>query len=756
MITEANQNDIANHVIAIFGQIPSEGWINVRGIGEKGTDKEGVFRDDKFIDLSEGAQPDHAIGEIARHVSRWNEHGIGSFIVPAILSAARGTAENVHAFHSLVVDLDSGDIQAKADYLYNELGAPTCTIMSGGKVDGQAKRHLWWSLTEPCTDVARIVQLRHLIAAKAGGDLQFGMGVASNPFGRAHQPVRIAGSIHNKNNKASPVMITLSDTWHDLGSIEARAVAMANAFGSTEIKTELEIPKATQTSAPIVLTEKIHEGGMDKTRFSEFSRIAGHYIRAARRGEMTLDKAKELLEGWVMASMVPPWPKQRVDSEWGALLKKDLLENGTIKTPEKVSDLSLVDWRVDRWAPAGGDCPKRQFLVDKLVLNSKPQLIVAEGGAGKSYLMLDLALKVAAWDKYSTYKWLGHEVLTGGTVVYLTTEDDVDELQIRFHHLDPDNLRGKAGEKLLVIPLADAGGSFAFVEYDPQTRESRPTKRWASVCEQLSKIQDLALVMVDTLNSVLHGDENSAVVINEFLREIGKVTGKEQVPLICAHHVRKAGDEPTRTAEEMRESIRGSSALINGFRAAIGIWHCPDQDRRLAAMDLPIKKKSLWKAAVVKLNNPEMLDGDLTLHRNSFGLLEDVTDRDVYAHDNLDELHAWLLLAIETAAQKGHPFSNGQKNSKSGFYSRRNELPRVFMSTGPGEFQRLIDDLLRTKHIVACAARGSRDKKWMDLPTGTYARDAAGAELNAGAFDPPNWNLWRYDSDLKICTTTPE
>jgi hypothetical protein len=127
------------HLKILFGKLPKSGFICVRGIGEKGTDGEGVFRDDKFIDLSAGLDVQ---GEVVRHVERWSEHGRASFIVPAILSSDRGTSENVREFHSVVVDLDSGDIDAKHAFLAKTMGEPTAVVMSGGVVDGMLKRHL--------------------------------------------------------------------------------------------------------------------------------------------------------------------------------------------------------------------------------------------------------------------------------------------------------------------------------------------------------------------------------------------------------------------------------------------------------------------------------------------------------------------------------------------------------------------------------------------------------------------------------------
>lgn len=757
MIPQANQTDITNHLYVMFGLIPNEGWINLRGLGEKGTEKEGKFMEDKFIDLSIGQQPQALIDEVTRNVERWTSNGIGSFIVPAILSDPRGTSKNVRSFRSVVVDLDNGDIEAKVSYLWNDIGEPTAIVCSGGEIDGVPKRHLWWTLAEPTEDVVELIKLRHELALKAGGDLQFGLGTDQNPVGRAHQPVRIAGSVHNKNGKARPVTLSLTETIHDLGTLKAAVLRAPYAFGAAPAALDIPSQANQAPKEPLVLSEKIHEGGLDKNRWGQFNKVAGHYIRCARRGEISLEKALELTEGWVLTQMIPPWPAEKIRAEFTGLLNKDTATNGPILPAKEVKPTTLVlsDWEVNKWAPFGST-GTREFLVDKLIFNSLLQMLVAEGGAGKSYLLLDLALKVSAWTPGSGLTWLGHEVKDGGTVVYFTTEDDANELKIRFNEIDPDNLRAVAGKKLIVVPLSQAGGPFPLVEYEPHTREPRASKRWKETRDALTSIPDLRLVIIDTLNSVMHGDENAAVIANEFIREVNALAHPMNIPVVASHHVRKAGDEPIRNTDDMKEAIRGSSALISGFRAGIGIWACPDQDRRLIAMDLPIKKKALWKAGIIKQNNPEYLEGELTLYRTPCGLMQNVTAQDPYASGNMNEHKAWLLLAIQEAATAGHPFSNATKNAGSGLYKRRHELPPIFSRTGPNELARIVEELLLSKQITSCAARGSKEKKWLDLPNGPFAHDEAGKELESGAFTPPNWNRWRFDEELMICTTKPK
>src|SRR5688500_17059555 len=68
---------------ALFRNVEwSEGEvISLLGIGEKGTEQEGRFRERKII-------PPAFIGSGHRHMQRWGEHRVASFVVPAVLSGA--------------------------------------------------------------------------------------------------------------------------------------------------------------------------------------------------------------------------------------------------------------------------------------------------------------------------------------------------------------------------------------------------------------------------------------------------------------------------------------------------------------------------------------------------------------------------------------------------------------------------------------------------------------------------------------------
>lgn len=739
---------IEAHMRLLFGQEPT-GYVCLRGIGEKGTAREGVFREDIFLEpavLGWNA----FVASVIHHGARWGQHDVATFIVPCTLKADRGTAENCDVFRTVCADFDTGDTDAKLAFAEQHLGPATMVVCSGGTTEeGKPKRHAYWQAQG--MTVGEVVKVRDAIARKSGADLQFGIGVDGNPYGRAHQPIRVAGSIHGKGGVRRLVTIERQSESKLEMPCTAAQLMPASPWAIAETVEQAGAMFRPETSdISTVLTADISAGSEGtETRWSAFTRVAGHYIHVARKGDMSVDEAKAATEGWMLAHMDPPWPAARFSNEWQGLVRKDISSHGPFPKPEapiaKPEAGGIKAWAAHRWSM--GTSPKRQFLVEKLILSGKHHLLVAEGGAGKTFLCLDLALKISA-PKIGD-DWCGQPVTRKGKAVIITTEDDQDELHIRLNDLDTDgNRRREAGDDLIILPTINAGGSFAVVEHDARTGEAKASKKWAELMEMLREIKP-DLVVVDTLNSVLHGEENSATVINEFIRFASQISGELGSATIFTHHIRKQGDEPIRGIDGMKAAIRGSSALPAAFRAVLGVWHCSDYDRRMPAMGLKPRRGMLWKLGVLKANNPEMFEGEKTLLRSDSGLLVDVTQQDAYSLVNLSERHAWLLASITLAARAGHPYSNEGKNAKSGLYRRRAELPPLLRQTGAHEFAGMVEELLMSKAVVVAAAKGGKAKTWLDIPNGPIAGDSVGAELNSGAYESPDWAEYQFDDVTK-------
>src|SRR3546814_16110809 len=89
----------------------------------------------------------------------------------------------------------------------------------------------------------------------------------------------------------------------------------------------------------------------------------------------------------------------------------------------------------------------------------------------------------------------------------------------------------------------------------------------------------VSAVIVDTLNATLHGEENSAAVIQEYVRAIAPICGELGAAFVVTHHIRKQGKEPIRDLDDMNEASRGSTALQAAVRMVLGFGHATDDPR---------------------------------------------------------------------------------------------------------------------------------------------------------------------------------
>ncbi|API60558.1 hypothetical protein BSL82_15745 [Tardibacter chloracetimidivorans] len=716
------------------------GVISLLGIGEKGTDKEGKFRERKFVDPRSA----FCVSAIKGHVDRWAAHGVAAFIVPAVVrdeaeAAGDVTLERIQALTAIVVDIDSGDTGAKWEHAETHLGSASFTVLSGGVTDsGQPKRHCYWLLSEPAEDVERVAALRKVLAAKIGGD---------QSFGRATQVIRLPGSVYAKGGQAKPVqsisgsevgeaprdfhLDELAEAIEAMPAMEGVIVSVTPGTPSpmSECGSFMDFMagagKSMTSNAIEAMQRDVHEGGdTDRNRWSEFSAVAGFNIKQVRLGLMSLEEAAEAAYGWMLSHMVPPWPRERFQQEFIGILNHDMKANGPLQEMQRpgagisVSTMETIDTTDDllSWAVVHRSSPEpkaRRMLVDGLVFAGKRHMVVAEGGAGKTFLCMDLALKLAAAGEGSSLTWMGQAITpeaNGGTVIIMTGEDDIEELDIRWNALDSDgSMRRLAGERLIALPLDNLGGAFPLVSHHPATREAIASERWGKLYRAMHGIHQrggrVSAVIIDTLNATLHGEENSAVVIGEYVRAVAPICGELKAALVVTHHVRKAGDEPIRDVDEMRAAIRGSTALPNAMRMVMGFWAAHDWQKRMKAMGLPPERGMLYMGGVLKANMPEAMKEPKTLLRQPSGLLEDVTLHERSSRGSTYELEEWLIWCIREYADHERLFftrtdSNSVHNHRAMFH------PKIAVLTRQ-ETRDLIDRLLTQRRLVQRSVEGS-------------------------------------------------
>jgi hypothetical protein len=258
--------------------------------------------------------------------------------------------------------------------------------------------------------------------------------------------------------------------------------------------------------------------------------------------------------------------------------------------------------------------------------------------------------------------------------------------------------------------------------------------------------------VIDTLNTTLHGEENSATIVNEYAKLIAPICGQLGAALIVTHHIRKQDSKfPIKTLDDMASSVRGSSALPAAFRVVFGLWHATTFGKVMPALGLEPKAKALWNFGVLKANNPEMMDGIRYMLRNDVGLFDDVTDRADEALTGEDaQREEWLVAAIDEAAEAGVPYRATGKDSQGGMYARRQELHESLRNGArtklPEMLQELEDDgrIQRVTVDLMRVSGGAKRIEVYDLKGGPFTKP--GARVDEGAsWTAPDWSQWEFD-----------
>lgn len=753
-----NPQWIATYLDTLFGYVEWEDrMINLRALGEKGTEREGEFRENIWL------RPGHEdlVRSVTAHCHRWGMYGIGSFILPGILSAntdiSKGAKEHdVIQFTTMLVDLDTGDTNEKLAWVEHYLGKACMLVGSGGVTEaGTPKYHAYWRLSEPTEEVQKLAQYRGLLAAKIGGD--------AAAFSKIPQVIRIPGGIHCKNaNYRTVQLLRCEPSDKELAELFEKIDEMPSMPGLAPVTQQtMSFKGADKPSVAQLMTSEIAAGGGDNNRWSVFNQVAGHNIRQAREGNISIQEAQNLTYGWMHANMRPPWDDQRFSQEFVALLNRDTAEKGPIADrPMETKPLLAADsqpmtevdsfysWAAHRWAH--GPRPQRQFLVEGLVMASQPHVLAAEGGVGKTFMMLDLAIKVASHGvDDAEQRWLGQPLLPGAidkSVVVITAEDDITELKIRLHDIDPGRRFQMAQNRLIILPLQNAGGAFPLIQRD-KNGIAGPSPRWTQLFSILSRMPNLGLVIIDTLSSVLHGEDVQMSVIQEFYREAHRVCGELGAALICTHHFRKRGKDPIRTLSDAAQAVRGSSALPASNRAILAIWDAYNARRRLLAMGLNPMTEQLYDFGIVKGNNPDLLRGTKSLLRLQSGALGDVTEKDLlheggWRHEDL----AWMALAVGEASAARFPFCKSGQNGLE--TARAMQLPPALRSMSRNE-RRSLADYMVSEGLLVQGGLADAPKKtdYLDVPGGPV--DQGQGALRQGTWKFPNWDLYYYNAQTR-------
>lgn len=373
----------------------------------------------------------------------------------------------------------------------------------------------------------------------------------------------------------------------------------------------------------------------------------------------------------------------------------------------------------------------QEWLVDKTFTMASVNLLAAMGGAGKSMLTLDLALKVAGsampeWsglDFNEGIRSFGNRIMQHGAVAMFTAEDNRDDVHRRIWALGR-----KPAHPFALVPLPSAGGPLPFVL--PGGKDGpQPSPWWHEIKAQLVEMRP-KLIIFDPLASFALVDLNKPEVADFTMSLFASLADETGACVLVTHHLSKTKDNIA-TPEQARVLVRGSTAIVDRTRATYVLWSVGEARSKelCAALGEPWARERVYCGCVAKENSGGD-KGIKTYVRNACGLLE-VRDAAIKASTagKTLALEQAMERAVAEAAEASQPFT---KSGANGLYARRAELPPELAKIGRDSLEKLVDALLDKGSIVLCIPIGGTTKNRLDVPNGPIARAERRIQPGAG------------------------
>ena len=272
-----------------------------------------------------------------------------------------------------------------------------------------------------------------------------------------------------------------------------------------------------------------------------------------------------------------------------------------------------------------GKAKAQEFLIADTIPLGVPVVFAAAGDSGKGMMTLDMAMKIASGEPMQSA--FGGMISHYGNVVMLCAEDDRDELHRRIERLDPLNKRKNYKHNLYIIPMPNVGGVFPIMIKQDNTYVVSP--EFERLYAEIAEIENLAFFSADPMASFVHADVNSDPAAGAaFMGLLAQISTETGATVMVNHHMAKIKDDnPIDTPEQARNSIRGTSAIVDGVRCAFALWSVDVSKAKTRCKDLSIdfSRNAVFDGAVVKSNGPANRDIRNFVRDPNTGLLVDRT-----------------------------------------------------------------------------------------------------------------------------------
>ena len=283
---------------------------------------------------------------------------------------------------------------------------------------------------------------------------------------------------------------------------------------------ELKLPCAAITwSGNKSVHAVVHIDADSKEQYRE--RVKTLYDHLNKNGFSTDEQNKN-------PSRLTRCPGFRRDGGWQRLIEADQSEfvswdewqDWLVKEMTKLPD-------IERFSEIGELPPLAEPIVDGILRRKQKMLVVGPSKAGKSFLMIELAIAIA-----EGWEWIGHQCRKGRVLI------------INFEIQRPSMLR-RIQEVWDVMAGAHESGITAKGNLDVWNLRGHgaPLDKLTPMLVRQAATGDYDMIIIDPIYKVLTGDENSASDMATFCNEFDKISEQLGCAVTyCHHHAKgKAG-----------------------------------------------------------------------------------------------------------------------------------------------------------------------------------------------------------------------
>lgn len=303
----------------------------------------------------------------------------------------------------------------------------------------------------------------------------------------------------------------------------------------------------TLNRAAFALGQIVAGGGLERNRVVEALSRAARAIGLDEH-EIGQTIASGLAAGAAEPRAAPERPQERVQA----------LPQGPLFTPAS--------------ALAGKPIAPRSWLVRDLVPDGTVTLLGGDGGTGKSLLALQLAVGTA-----TGRAWLHRPIEKPGRALFLTAEDDLDEVHRRLADICTAEGLGLSDlGGLLIRSLAGEDALLAVL--DRSTGALARTPLYDALAHAIAEIRPTA-VFLDTLADLHSGEENNRAHARQFIGLLRALAIRHECAVVLLAH-------PSLSGMASGSGLSGSTAWNGSVRSRLYLdrvkqeGYEPDPDAR--------------------------------------------------------------------------------------------------------------------------------------------------------------------------------